>query len=90
MRPFIPRHRRLLCGFVIALGLLAVLVGFALVVPRGSMPGSASARNVRLGGLQVVSTRGDQGIPSMRYRIIKSLIGLVLMAVGIILIASSG
>ena len=75
---------------MIAVGLLAVLIGFALVVPRGSMPGSASARNVRLGGLQVLSTRGDQGIPSLRYRIIKTLLGLVLLAVGIILIASSG
>ena len=75
---------------VVALGLLAVLIGFALIVPRGSMPGSASARNVRVGGLQVFSTPGYQGNPSLRYRIIKTLIGLVVLAVGIILIATSG
>ena len=33
---------------MIALGLLLVLVGFALIVPRGGIPGSASVRNVRL------------------------------------------
>ena len=75
---------------MIAVGLLLVLVGFAFIVPRGSMPGSASARNVRVGGLQVFVTRGDQGIPSLRYRIIITLIGVVLLAVGVILIASSG
>ena len=90
MQPFIPRHPSTSLRCVIAVGLIAVLVGFALVVPRGSMPGSASARNVRVGGLQVFSTPGPQGLPSLRYRIIRSLIGLVLVVAGFILIASSG
>lgn len=75
---------------MIAVGLLVLLIGFAMVVPRGSMPGSASARNVSLGSQRVFVTRGDQGIQSLRYRVIKTLAGLVLVAVGIILIAASG
>ncbi len=75
---------------MLAVGVVMVLVGFALVVPRGSMPGSASARNVSLGRQRVFVTRGDQGTQSLRYRVVKSIAGLVVVAVGIILIAASG
>ena len=74
---------------VLAIGMLAVLVGFALMVPRGGISGSVSARNVMLGN-QRVSTRGYQGTPSRRSRVIQVLIGLALVAGGIALIASSG
>ncbi len=74
---------------VLAIGMLVVLVGFALMVPRGGVSGSVSARNVMLGS-QRVSTRGYAGTPSRRYRIIQVLIGLLLLVIGMILIASSG
>ncbi|MGZ4674022.1 MAG: hypothetical protein ACXV5U_09840 [Ilumatobacteraceae bacterium] len=74
---------------VLAIGMLAVLVGFALMVPRGGVAGSVSARNVMLGN-QRVSTRGYAGTPSRRSRVIQVLIGLVLLVIGILLIASSG
>ncbi len=74
---------------VLAIGMLAVLVGFALMVPRGGVSGSVSARNVMLGN-QRVSTRGYEGTPSCRSRVVQVVIGLVLVAAGIALIASSG
>ena len=69
--------------------MLAVLVGFALMVPRGGVAGSVSARNVMLGN-QRMSTRGYEGTQSRRYRVIQVLVGLVLVAAGIALIAASG
>ena len=75
---------------VVAVGILIMLVGFALVVPRGGMPGSTSARNVTLGSQRVFSRRGDQGLPSRRYRVIQVIVGLVLLVVGILVIAVSG
>jgi hypothetical protein len=74
---------------VIALGLLLVLVGFALMVPRGSVPGSASARNVQVGWMRIFNTRGYGDIPSWKYRLIQILMGLVVMGGGIVLIAVS-
>ena len=74
---------------VLAIGMLAVLVGFALMVPRGGVSGSVSARNVMLGN-QRVSTRGYVGTPSRRSRVIQVVIGLVLLVIGMVLIASSG
>ncbi len=69
--------------------MLAVLIGFALMVPRGGVAGSVSARNVMLGN-QRMSTRGYAGSPSRRYRVIQVLIGLALLAAGFALIAASG
>jgi hypothetical protein len=74
---------------VIALGLLLVLVGFALMVSQGGMPGSTAARNVSLGRSQLFRTRGYQGNPSKRYRIIQILLGLALLVGGMALIATS-
>jgi hypothetical protein len=74
---------------VLAVGMLAVLVGFALMVPRGGVSGSVSARNVML-GRQRMSTRGYEGTPTRRYRLIQVLIGLMLLIIGMILIAASG
>jgi hypothetical protein len=74
---------------VLAIGMLAVLIGFALMVPRGGVAGSVSARNVMLGN-QRMSTRGYAGSPSRRYRVIQVLIGLALLAAGFALIAASG
>jgi hypothetical protein len=74
---------------MVALGLLLVLVGFAMIVSRGAMPGSASARNVSLGWSRIFSTPGNQGVPSWRYRVLQVLMGLVVLGGGLLLIATS-
>jgi hypothetical protein len=90
VRPLITRHRVKYDAVVLAVGVVLVLVGFALVVPRGAMPGSTSARNVVMGSQRVFTTRGYQGTPSRRFRLIQVLMGLVVVAGGIVLIAASG
>ncbi len=75
---------------MIALGVLLVLVGFALVASRGGIPGSTAGRNVSLGMQRVFKTPGYQGVPSWRYRLIQIVAGLILIAGGMALIASWG
>lgn len=75
---------------MIAVGIIVLLVGFALVVPRGAMPGSTSARNVTMGSQRVFATRGYQGLPSRRSRAIQVVVGVVLIVAGILVIAASG
>lgn len=74
---------------MIVIGLVLVLVGFAFIVSRGGMPGSVAVRNVTLGRSQLFRTRGYQGTPSMRYRLIQVLLGLAMVAGGMALIAAS-
>ena len=75
---------------MIALGLLLVLLGFAIMVPRGGMAGSTARRNVIV-GFRVFQTPGYQGgVPSWKYRVVRVLLGLVVMAGGMVLIAISG
>ena len=74
---------------MIALGLLLVLLGFAIMVPRGGMAGSTARRNVLL-GFRVFQTPGYQGVISWKYRVVRVLLGLVVMAGGMVLIAISG
>jgi hypothetical protein len=75
---------------MIALGLLLVLVGFALIVSRGAMPGSAAARNITMGSRsQLFKTAGYKGVPSRRYRVIQVLMGLVVLAGGMVILATS-
>ena len=74
---------------MIALGLLLVLLGFAIMVPRGAMTGSTARRNVLL-GFRVFQTPGYQGVMSWKGRVVQVLIGLVIMAGGMVLIAISG
>jgi hypothetical protein len=73
---------------VIALGLLLVLVGFGIMVPRGAMAGSTARRNVIL-GFRVFQTPGYQGVVSWKYRVVRVLSGLVVMAGGMVIIALS-
>ena len=73
---------------MIALGLLLVLVGFGIMVPRGAMAGSTARRNVLL-GFRVFQTPGYQGVPSWKYRLFRVLLGLVIMAGGMVLIATT-
>jgi hypothetical protein len=74
---------------VIAVGLLLVLVGFAMVIPRGALPGSAAARNVSIGPWRMGTTRGYDGEPSSRFRLIQVLSGIVMVAGGVVIIAVS-
>ena len=73
---------------MIVAGMILVLVGFAMIVPRGGLPGSAAARNIRIGAQQF-STPGRQGVQSTKFRVIQTLMGLVVLAGGIIMIAVS-
>jgi hypothetical protein len=75
---------------VLVAGIIMLLIGFALVVPRGGVTGSTAARNVTLGMQRVFETRGYQGVPGRRYRVIQVLVGVVLVAGGLALIAASG
>ena len=75
---------------MIALGLLMVLVGFVFMAPRGGIPGSTAHRNVSLGMQRIFTTRGYQGVPSWRSRLIMILIGLALVVGGMVVIAHAG
>jgi hypothetical protein len=74
---------------MIALGLLLVIIGFAMLVSRGAMPGSVSARNVPMGFAKIFRTAGNQGVPSWRYRAIQVLMGLVILGGGLVILATS-
>lgn len=74
---------------MIALGLLLVLVGFALIAPRGGITGSTARRNVSLGFVHLFKTPGYQGVQSWRYRLIQVLVGVMLLVGGVVLIAIS-
>ncbi len=90
MRPLRTVHTVEYAPRVLAVGIILLLIGFALVVPRGGVAGSTAARNVTLGSQRVFTTRGYDGVPSRRYRVIQVAVGLVLVAAGIALIAASG
>jgi hypothetical protein len=74
---------------MIAVGLLLVLVGFAMVASRSAVPGATAHRNVSLGFQRIFTTPGPDGLPSRRYRVIQVLAGLVVIAGGMALIAAS-
>ena len=74
---------------MIALGLLLVLVGFVIIVPRGAMAGSSARRNVLL-GFKVFQTPGYQGVMSWKGRLVQVLLGLIVMGGGMVIIAVSG
>jgi hypothetical protein len=75
---------------MVALGLLLVLVGFAMIVSRGAMPGSAAARNITMGSRsQLFRTAGYKGVPSWKYRVIQVLMGLVILGGGLVILATS-
>jgi hypothetical protein len=59
------------------------------MVPRGGIPGSAAARNVKLSWQRVFNTQGYGDIPSWKYRLIQIIMGAVVMAAGFVLIAVS-
>ena len=71
-------------------GIVLVLIGFAFVVPRGALAGSASHRNVVLGRQRVFETPGYQGETSLRHKVLRISAGLLIMVLGVVLIAFSG
>lgn len=73
---------------MIALGLLLVLIGFAIMVPRGAMAGSTARRNVLL-GFRVFQTPGYQGVMSWKGKVVQVLLGLAIAGGGMVLIAVS-
>ena len=78
-------------------GLVLLLAGFALVIPRGGLSGSAAIRNVEIEGSHIERTPGYQGTsrapagyqesPEGRGRWIRFGLGVVMLAVGIGLLA---
>ena len=55
------------------LGMLLMLIGFALVVPRGALAGSAAGRNVTTTH-QVSRTPGYQPAPTGRARVVRLVV----------------
>lgn len=73
---------------IVALGALLLIIGFALVIPRGSTPGSSAARNINMGLQGIHQTPGYQGEgDSRRGTINRVLVGLLFFALGIVCIA---
>jgi hypothetical protein len=67
---------------------LLILIGLTLVVPRGSTPGSAAARNIDMGLRGIHRTPGYQGAGDSRRRaVVRVLVGLALIGLGILGIA---
>ena len=68
-------------------GIVLVLLGFALVAPRGGTTGSIAARNIGMHGQGIFRTPGYQQEPARNLRVWTFCIGLVMLAVGVVLIA---
>jgi hypothetical protein len=68
-------------------GIALVIVGFAMITPRGSLPGSTAVRNVRMAPLRLYTTPGYQGDESRRGRWTRLMVGFVLLVGGVALIA---
>jgi len=71
---------------MLATGLLLVLFGFALVVPRGAVSGSMAVRNVPMGVSHIHRTPGYQDAPTGRVRWLRLGTGLAMFAGGFLLI----
>jgi len=77
---------------VIALGFVLILVGFAVVTPKGSGSGSTTnRRSVELGGWRIATKpgRSDDGTQSRRSQVIQALIGLAMIVGGFVVISMS-
>ncbi|MEO6126497.1 MAG: hypothetical protein ABIR32_22580 [Ilumatobacteraceae bacterium] len=71
---------------VIYAGIFLLILGFVVVAPRDTTPGSLANRNVRQGNIGIVTTSGHQQSErrSVAPRIV---VGLVMIVAGIGLIA---
>ena len=77
-------------GAMLAIGFILMLIGFALVVPRGAGSGSIAHRNVRVGPADVTTTPGYGSETSGRARIGIRLVGLAMLVGGFILLLMAG
>jgi hypothetical protein len=75
-------------------GLILLLAGFALVIPRDGISGSAAIRNVEIEGSHIERTPGYRGAsrapagyqeaPAARAQWIRIGLGLAMLAVGVV------
>jgi hypothetical protein len=76
------------------LGIVLLLVGFGTMAPRGATAGGAAHRNVPLGGVGgLVSTPGYQREDedtARRQKIVRLLMGAVLLGAGLVCILVAG
>ena len=72
------------------LGIVLMLIGFVLIMPRGALAGSAAIRNVPMPSRQLVRTPGYQPAPTGRIRAARLVIGGVCLIVGFAIILVVG
>lgn len=72
---------------MVVLGVMLLVVGFVLMVPSGSVPGSVAIRNVRIGSSHVMETPGHRAEFARRTKWTKVLLGVALFGLGLLLIA---
>ncbi|MEY2581660.1 MAG: hypothetical protein QOE09_1509 [Ilumatobacteraceae bacterium] len=75
---------------MVAIGILLMIVGFALITPRGAGSGSVSHRNIRIAPTAFTTTGGYGPELSRRVRIGLKLVGLAMLAGGLWMIAAAG
>ena len=71
---------------IIAIGIIFLILGFVLMIPSDSVPGSVAIRNVRIGSSPIVKTPGHQSDLGRRGKWVKVLVGIVLFGLGLLLI----
>ena len=67
------------------LGMVLMLIGFVVVVPRGTLAGSAAVRNV-MTSHQVSRTPGYQAAPTGRVRVAQLVVGGLCLIGGFVVI----
>ena len=72
---------------IIAIGIIFLILGFVLMIPSDSVPGSVAVRNIRLGSSHIVRTPGHQDDLGRRSKWIKVLVGVAFFGLGLVLIA---
>lgn len=72
---------------MVVLGVMLLVVGFVLMIPSGSVPGSVAVRNVRIGSSHIMETPGHRAEFARRKKWTKVLLGVVLFGLGLLLIA---
>jgi hypothetical protein len=72
-------------------GIVLIVVSFVLLTPKGGVPGSTAARNIRIGAMPIATTPGYQHAAdgNGKRRWYQVCIGVVLLAAGILLLIVS-
>jgi hypothetical protein len=68
-----------------------IVVSLVLLTPKGGVPGSTAARNIRIGAMPIATTPGYQQTADRtgKGRLYQICIGVVLLAAGILLLIVS-